>query len=182
MAKADSITVERILECLHYDKNTGVFTSRIRRGTYRPGEFVGKASWKGRVTHIDGHPFTFDELVNVFDVGALPQRGRVDPGGRQFLSPRDNYLYAKFGITEADYQRMHDEQDGRCGLCLLPNDMFARRLAVDHCHKTGRVRGLLCSTCNTGIGLLRDSPAILEAAKSWVTRGWNANSPRRRRA
>lgn len=61
---------------------------------------------------------------------------------------------------------MLDFQDGKCGVCRKPEN--GKALAVDHCHETGRVRGLLCSKCNTAIGLLKDSRELLQRAERWV--------------
>ena len=58
-------------------------------------------------------------------------------------------LKTKFGITEEDYARMFKEQNGKCAICL--NEPKQRRLAVDHDHKTGKVRGLLCASCNVNL-------------------------------
>ncbi len=49
----------------------------------------------------------------------------------------------------------------KCGICGQPEQQKNRRLSIDHCHKTGRTRGVLCSTCNRAMGLLQDNPAIL---------------------
>jgi hypothetical protein len=179
MAKADSITVGRILECIGYDKSTGVFTSLIRRGSYRPGEVIGKAEWAGRTVKVDGYTLTFEDLLHVFVVGEIPSRGVSAMVGPR-LTQRDAYLRRTYGISEFDYAKMHDAQGGRCGMCRLPSGLFTGTLAVDHCHKTGRVRGLLCSTCNSGIGLLRESPEILEAAKLWISSGGFGNAPRQK--
>jgi hypothetical protein len=54
-------------------------------------------------------------------------------------------------------------QNDRCLICERPG-----KLVVDHCHATGRVRGLLCNLCNTAIGQLRDSPALLRKAAEYV--------------
>ena len=69
---------------------------------------------------------------------------------------RNIHLRAKFGIDIADYERMLAEQDGLCAICRQPESRKGRGgrslpLAVDHCHKTNRVRGLLCGSCNTAI-------------------------------
>lgn len=61
-------------------------------------------------------------------------------------------LMRSFGITLADYEAMFEAQGGLCGICGKPEREtaggFIKRLAVDHDHKTGKVRGLLCSMCN----------------------------------
>lgn len=60
-----------------------------------------------------------------------------------------------FGITEQEYEAMFQAQEGRCLLCGKPERERNRvRLAVDHCHETGRVRGLLCGLCNRQLGWL----------------------------
>lgn len=64
-----------------------------------------------------------------------------------------------YGISRTEYERMHSEQDGKCLICKKDQD-----LVVDHCHKTGAVRGLLCSKCNCGIGFLMDDIKLLESA------------------
>lgn len=73
------------------------------------------------------------------------------------------------GITDSQYWRLYKEQGGRCGICRsrLYSKRY-KRFAVDHCHTTGRIRGLLCSNCNTGIGLLKDDPNALQRAIEWV--------------
>ena len=67
---------------------------------------------------------------------------------------RNLRLIRDYGITSDDYNRMLAEQGGGCKLCGWAPQRGHRRLAVDHCHKTGRVRGLLCAVCNGGIGKL----------------------------
>lgn len=72
----------------------------------------------------------------------------------------------RYGITPDDYDRMHEAQGGRCALCR--NSEANRRLAVDHDHKTGKVRALLCARCNTALGNLRDDPALMIRAAAYV--------------
>lgn len=81
------------------------------------------------------------------------------------------YILAKrFGITLSDYDAMLERCGGVCQICGKPESQTHRnmRLAVDHCHKTGKVRGLLCSLCNTAIGKLNDDPAILQRAIDYL--------------
>ncbi len=76
---------------------------------------------------------------------------------------RNCKLKKKFGWTIEDYYEQLEKQDGKCAICFdKPTDQ--RRLGTDHCHKNGDVRGLLCSNCNTGLGLFRDNPDNLRMA------------------
>lgn len=72
---------------------------------------------------------------------------------------------AMYGLTPDAYREMHEKQDGKCAICNeVPNTK--RLLHVDHCHKTNVVRGLLCSGCNTAIGLMKENiQALLSAVK-----------------
>jgi hypothetical protein len=73
-------------------------------------------------------------------------------------------LLVDYGITPDDYERMRREQNDLCKICKRPSE--ERKFNVDHDHKTGKVRGLLCAACNRGIGFLQDSADIaLSAAK-----------------
>jgi hypothetical protein len=74
----------------------------------------------------------------------------------------------RFGLGVEDYDAMLMHQDGGCAICRRPPDP-SRRLAVDHCHATGRVRGLLCGTCNTALGQMRDDPELLRRAIEYLT-------------
>lgn len=80
---------------------------------------------------------------------------------------RDRLLRKKYKITVEEYERMLVAQNGVCAIC--EKQPSKRRLHVDHCHKTGRVRGLLCSNCNTAIGKLNDDPALMLKAASYVS-------------
>lgn len=64
----------------------------------------------------------------------------------------------RYGITVEQYDSMLAEQNGRCPLC---GDK-PKRLFVDHCHKTNEVRGLLCSNCNTVLGMVKENPRTLK--------------------
>lgn len=64
------------------------------------------------------------------------------------------YQIGKLGITRKQYKELFDNQNGRCSVCRKTSK---RRLVVDHDHKTGKIRGLLCTKCNMSLGLLDDS-------------------------
>lgn len=71
-----------------------------------------------------------------------------------------------YGISLAEYEKLLSVQDGKCAVCGQTDEWF--NLAVDHCHGTNVVRGLLCSQCNRGIGLFKDKPELLEAAATYL--------------
>lgn len=71
---------------------------------------------------------------------------------------RDYHYRTLYGITLADYEKMEREQQGCCAICGLKR----RRLAVDHDHKTGRVRGLLCGGCNATLARLGDDESVIQ--------------------
>lgn len=77
----------------------------------------------------------------------------------------DSYLQRNYGITLEDYEKLWKAQGHVCAICLQEcNRSNSTRLCVDHCHKTGRVRGLLCFNCNVGLGKFKDDPELLQAA------------------
>lgn len=77
-----------------------------------------------------------------------------------------NLIY-NFGITLSDYEELLKQQNGVCALCFhVSTD--GRQLCVDHCHDTLRVRGLLCTKCNTGIGLLKEDVELLQRAIKYI--------------
>jgi hypothetical protein len=93
---------------------------------------------------------------------------RVDPRKGRTEIERQR-VYRRYGITEDDYNRMLDEQGGRCAICAT-DEPGKKSWCIDHDHETGAVRGLLCSLCNVGIGNLRDDTDILRSAVSYLER------------
>lgn len=70
------------------------------------------------------------------------------------------------GITVEQYNEMFEKQAGKCAICGNTEDVSKKRLAIDHCHKEGHVRGLLCQLCNTGMGKFKDNyDNLLKAAE-----------------
>lgn len=68
-----------------------------------------------------------------------------------------------------DYDELVAKQDGKCAVCGTGPGKF--RLAVDHCHATGKVRGLLCVTCNLAAGYLRDNPELVRRLADYLEKG-----------
>jgi len=69
-------------------------------------------------------------------------------------------------MAKADFAAMRAAQADRCAICRAD----VERLVADHCHKTGKVRGLLCKECNFALGWMRDNPATARAAADYLER------------
>jgi hypothetical protein len=83
---------------------------------------------------------------------------------------KNRQLRIKFGITSEQYTEMFIKQNGCCAICNKNQNEFKRKLAVDHDHKTGKIRGLLCSNCNTILGKLNDNSETLLNAIQYLNK------------
>lgn len=87
---------------------------------------------------------------------------------------RRRVLKTTFGLSLEAYEKMHEAQNGLCAICHKPEtaknnyDAVTRKLAVDHCHKTGKIRQLLCTLCNQGLGSFKDDPVLIQAAIEYL--------------
>jgi hypothetical protein len=75
---------------------------------------------------------------------------------------------ARYGLPPGTAAEMLKRQDYRCRACNRHESEFARSLALDHCHTTGRVRNFLCLNCNNALGLTRDDPALLRRLADYL--------------
>ena len=80
---------------------------------------------------------------------------------------------SRYGLTLEEYEDMYEAQGGACRICKKPetckgNNGEVKMLAIDHCHDTGKVRGLLCNNCNRAIGLLGDDVDTLLNAVEYL--------------
>jgi hypothetical protein len=89
-----------------------------------------------------------------------------DYARRRRATSRNRHLNRAYGISDEVFQQMVVDQGGRCLICRRK-----RKLCVDHCHTTGKVRGLLCQPCNKGIGALRDDPELVLRAAEYLLGG-----------
>lgn len=85
---------------------------------------------------------------------------------------RNRNLKARFGITLQEYDEILKSQKGRCAICSSKapktTSNNVRSFSVDHDHKTGKIRGLLCSKCNRGLGMFNDSLTLLNKAVRYL--------------
>lgn len=109
---------------------------------------------------------------------AFTSRLRMNDLPRLRSRERQHNLQRKYGLTIAEYEAMVAAQNGVCAICLKPPTKGnGKKLCIDHCHTTGKIRGLLCCACNSAIGNMEDSIERLESAKEYL-RKHTPNPPR----
>jgi hypothetical protein len=131
---------------------------RTRAAEWRAANLPNVGNYNSRKTHcVSGHPF--DE-ENTFYT-------KNNRRGCRECARRNAYIMRvrKYGLTIEQYEQMLEEQNKRCRICAKE---FRSEPHIDHDHATGAVRALLCSECNTGLGLFRDDPELLLAAANYV--------------
>lgn len=92
---------------------------------------------------------------------------RLHPEKIEKKNFQSRVLLSGIDLTFEQYQILKKLYAGKCGICRKPN-RSNRDLAIDHCHKTRRVRGMLCGKCNIGLGLLGDDIASLNRALRYL--------------
>ena len=79
------------------------------------------------------------------------------------------HLKKTYNLTQEDYNLKLKEQNHKCGICGIDElEAPKQKLCVDHCHTTGKIRGLLCHNCNVSIGLLKESINTLSKAIAYL--------------
>jgi hypothetical protein len=107
----------------------------------------------------DGHKSECKECTSFY------QKQKYDSG-----EIRSAIYMRQYGITVEEYDQMVEEQNGRCKICGTDEPGGNRkRFSIDHNHKTGEVRGLLCNPCNAALGLFKDNPTILQSALTYLS-------------
>lgn len=81
---------------------------------------------------------------------------------------KSNVMFKKYGITLEEYESMWIGQGSCCKICKTTQNSKGKSFAVDHCHKTGAVRGILCDNCNHILGKAKDDYTILDAASDYL--------------
>ena len=116
-----------------------------RKGGRKPGLKPGRTPWRSERARF---------LRN--------DRRRV----RRALEPdyRDGERARRYGLSLADYRALQARQGNACAICRK----VTRALCIDHCHVTGRVRGLLCRRCNSALGFYADDQRLLRAALAYL--------------
>ena len=98
-------------------------------------------------------------------------KGALDKQSYSEENNKRSKLLERYGIDLDAYNAMFTEQQGCCAICNAHQSSLKRSLAVDHCHETGKVRGLLCTNCNVGLGNFKDSLTNLNTAIAYLSKG-----------
>ena len=85
---------------------------------------------------------------------------------RTYQTRRDTILKNRYGIMEFDYEQLAQKQNNKCAICGIKPE--TKRLDLDHCHTTKKIRGLLCNNCNRGLGHFKDDTRLLDKAKTYL--------------
>lgn len=97
-------------------------------------------------------------------------------GRNNRVNTRDNNLYARFKLRRHEYDNLVSEQGNKCAICFQYETYINKQLdspnplSIDHCHRTKKVRELLCQKCNAVLGMSRESIEILESAIDYIRR------------
>lgn len=137
-------------------------TARLYRYDEKKPFGPDTVSWRERVA---------DEMTTTNRLAKNAYMRRYNETRRHIL--KSAYLKRHYGMTLAEYETLHEAQNGLCAICgeaetAVDKDGRPYLLAVDHCHTTGRVRGLLCTADNRAIGLLKENPDRLRAAIAYL--------------
>lgn len=138
-------------------------TCRRCQTTKPLGDFPQRADGK-----LDGYAYVCIDCRKDVDAAKRKRKylSRKQRGAHKEYAGRNRHRVEKYGITRMDYADMLAAQNGTCAICKQPPS--GKRLAIDHCHTSGKVRALLCSHCNTSLGLFRDDPRLLVAAARYL--------------
>lgn len=94
---------------------------------------------------------------------------KIENPGKLELSSKKTKLKSTYGMTIEDFENMKDAQGGCCYVCrVAETSLKGRSLCVDHDHNTGKIRKLLCNSCNTSLGLLKENIDIMESLIAYV--------------
>jgi hypothetical protein len=142
--------------------------------------------WKSFCCDRHGHTGRHSRCRTCCNAASAAWRVRTDYYARNQVSltaqkkatynPRkkkDYDLKSKYGLTLAEFSRLHERQRGQCKICRRPickqtTSTKRRAAVVDHDHRTGEIRGLLCHTCNRALGLFNDDASLLRRALAHV--------------
>ena len=109
------------------------------------------------------------EYVKIINARSREKRKDYYSDPQRKIKYRSIELLRKFGLSHADYENILAKQNGVCLICQryrVASNKY--HMTIDHCHKTNKIRGILCTWCNKAIGLFEDNLELLERAKKYL--------------
>lgn len=119
----------------------------------------------GRTVYMSTGP---NRVISIGD--STVEFRKIKSTTKQQTFNKESYFKRTYNITIADYGTMLQKQNNCCAICNTSINELKKPLAIDHDHTTGKIRGLLCHICNTGLGYFKDSPTRLNAAISYLSK------------
>jgi actin-related protein len=158
-------------------KSTPEKAAALREWRAKNREAVAQAQKKSYQNHREKRLAATKayRLANPEKIAEIARRARknMTPERRAEAAEKKRIttMMRRYGLTPKDYERMLSEQGGCCALCpRTAGQERYKKLNVDHCHDTGKVRGLLCTPCNHAIGILGDTAEHLKKAVAYLER------------
>lgn len=148
-------------------------TMKSKHGTKKHGDKRpdGKTFWgynncgKGKVLEMWYSPGSFQLKKDNRKIKAAVYRAKKETQEMIF----ENRIKSEYGITAKQYDDILASQKGVCAICGQPEKVTSfKRLAIDHCHESNKIRGLLCYRCNTALGKFEDNTSLLEKAITYL--------------
>lgn len=133
---------ENIIKICRICKEKPSSKSHIKNGVQKYASYCSSCAWKKRTAN--------------------------NGGKNLYYGNRESRLIKKYNITEQMYNDMLIKQHNCCMICKADQKSLSKPLVVDHCHTTGKVRGLLCNNCNLALGLFKDNQSILLEAIQYL--------------
>lgn len=128
------------------------------------------------ITRKFGRTHKCKKCLSIYNSGR--KKENKEKRRKNYLKSKEYYhkkrLHREYGLSKEQYKLLFDSQKGLCKICSNPEKLKNRvqgtplRLAIDHCHNTGLIRGLLCAQCNVGLGNFKDNIELLEKAITYL--------------
>ena len=96
------------------------------------------------------------------------KKWRKDNPERKKAYEKAFMLKSRYNLSYEDYIKMFEQQEYKCSICKTEVQPNTKNAHVDHCHETNKVRSILCTTCNTGLGKFKENKMLLEAAIAYL--------------
>lgn len=133
----------------------------------RVASHFAERSARAEAKRIEARACTEDVIASA--TAAIMSKGEVpSPAALRRRIARDRQLRSVYGITIDQWDEMFTQQGNRCATCRTPSTTHKNGFVVDHCHRTNKVRGILCQPCNVALGNVRDNPDTLRALASYL--------------